>query len=136
MLNLPDPFKVEEANTPFILEPAHAFGKPNELVFRWTATNDPFLDRYVVLIKKYGEPFTSFQEAGRTQDTKYFFDNLEIGQTYVARVYVLNSLGRKSHGKSSGATKFSPTYTAAGGSATAVTTNKVNTTIGTTELGA
>ena len=136
VLNLPDPFSVETVNTPIILEGGEGFGRPGTLKFSWGATDDPFLDRYVVLIKKAGEPTSAFQEVGRTQDTKFFIENLTPGQAYVARVFVLNTLDRRSDGKSSSEVTFQPSYTPAGGSATAVTTNKVTTTIGTTQLGA
>jgi hypothetical protein len=136
VLNLPDPFSVETVNTPIILTGGEGFGRPGTLRFSWGATDDPFLDRYVVLIKKDGEPTSAFQEVGRTQDTKFFIENLTPGQTYIARVFVLNTLNRRSDGKSSSGFTFQPSYTPAGGSATAVTTNKVTTTIGTTELGA
>jgi len=136
VLNLPDPFTVEMVNTPVILEQAYAFNRDDTLLVRWTATNDPFLDRYVVLLKKASEPSSMIREVGRTQDTKFIFENLEEGVLYQAYVYVLNALGRRSWWRVSTSAAITHSYTAVGGSATTVTSNKVTSSIGSTELGA
>jgi len=138
VLNLPNPFTVEQVGTPVLLEDAGitsvGIGK---LLCTWSATTDPFLDRYHVQIKKESEPSSSFQTVGTTQDTKYLIDGLETGVEYRTRVFVENTLNRRSQAIfSNNARKVTPLYTPAGGSTTAVTTNKVTTSIGSTELGA
>jgi hypothetical protein len=137
VLNLPDPFSVQKVNTPVIVEPAHAFGRSDTLLIRWSATDDPFLDHYVVLIHRKGEPYTNIKEVGRTKDTKFIFENLTPGESYQGYVYVQNELGRRSDWlqPTFGHTTLLPTYTPSGSSVgTTVTSNTVTSSIGETEF--
>ena len=134
VLNLPNPFLVTGVTNLAAVTEVKLDGNGNktfDLVATWTDSTDPFLENYVVTVTNTTE---------RTGGMKHYTDensiripNVRLGTTFTVAVVAKNELGRTST-RSQVNTTITDTYTPASGSATAVTTNTVSTSIGETEL--
>ena len=106
-LNLPDPLSVPAPTNLTLLSSGQSLsGTDNqtgyvgstEIVHRikasWTATADPFFDRYVIQYKVSTD--TDYITAGTTSDTFFFISPLVAGTNYDVRVASENELARRS----------------------------------------
>ena len=134
VLNLPNPFLVAEVTNLAAVTEVKLDGNGNktfDLVATWTDSTDPFLENYVVTVTNQTERTGGMKRY--TDENSIRIPNVRLGTTFSVAVVAKNELGRTSISRSVNVT-ITDTYTPASGSATAVTTNTVSTSIGETEL--